>query len=98
MTEALKPNYPKTKFDWCLGRDVPVNIWLDKKRHAFPREGTVTALDPKKKKGPFQQQKGLFLDGAIIGRDDIYKIEAVVTKKGKKDVTSFIKQIFGPGL
>ncbi len=85
MTERL------TKYSWCIGRDVPVTIQLE---GGVTKEGTVTALDPRQKKGPYQQPRGLFLDGAIVGNDPI---EKVVTPKGQ-DVASYVKMSFGPGL
>lgn len=81
----------ETKFSWCLGSDVPVEIHL---KGGEIKDGTVTALDPKQSRGPYQQSQGLFLDGATIGNDPI---EKVVTEEGK-DVLSRIKQSFGPGL
>jgi hypothetical protein len=60
------------------------------------RDGTVSALDPRKNKGPYEQPRGLFLDGAVINRD-WEPIKKVVTKNGI-DVTKYIKMSFGPGM
>ncbi|MBI3343198.1 hypothetical protein HY032_03505 [Candidatus Gottesmanbacteria bacterium] len=81
----------KTKLYWCLGKDVPVTITLE---DGTTKEGTVTALDPRQMKGPYQQPKRLFLDGATIGKEPI---ESIVTEKGQ-DVTRHVKMSFGPGL
>lgn len=63
-------------------------------------EGTVAALNPRKKKGAWQQPKGLFLDGAVWhGHPEVFpEVLKVVTKKDGKDVTKHIKMSFGPGL
>lgn len=80
-----------TRFYWCLGRDVPVTIQF---KGGEIRQGTVTALDPGQKKGPYQQPRGLFLDGAVVGKDPI---EKVITEKGQ-NVTPHVKMDFGPGM
>lgn len=93
VEQEFKPNYPKTKFSWCRGRDIRVKIWI--KNETYPREGTVTALDPRQKKGPWQHERGLFLDGAELGKEPI---EAVFIYRKGKNVLPYIKQSFGAGL
>ena len=61
----------------------------------YVKEGNVTALNPRVIKAGRPQGKGLFLEGAVLGKDDIQK---VVLRHNGKDVTRHMKQSLGPGL
>lgn len=75
---------PKTTWEYSyLHGQLEKTEWEDNKGNLImekvSEEGTVSALDPRKKKGPYQQPKGLFLDGPVvnifplphIGRNDL---------------------------
>ena len=70
-------SYRKKAERWCLGVKVPVKVYMndgsiwEQKYGQQDEIPTVSALDPKKKKGPFQQKRGLFIDGPRVDNPNI---------------------------
>jgi len=100
-----------TKKNWCLGRDIPVEIHvfdstgfrrltdgriLPDSRIGEIRFGTVTALDPREIKAGRPQGKGLFLDGPVAREGS--RIKRVITVAHGTDVTRFVNMSYGSAL
>lgn len=93
---------------WCLGHKVPVRIIMnDGTEWDGWKQPTVSALNPRRSKGPYPQPKGLFLDGPRWDDPNIAQIVAPTkqtchtcgTKSvGEVDVTQFVRMSYGPGM
>ena len=94
--------------EWCLGYRVPAmvilkdgSVWND---FGDNFQVTVSALNPRYKKGRNYQPRGLFLDGPRVDDPRIDKVLAIrrCGKCGEMtervDVTRFVKMGFGPTL
>lgn len=92
-----KAQQPKSRrFSFCLDEPQPVTIILIEEGKIITKVGTVSHLDPSKETKSWLKIKpeDLFIDGVIMGHDNVIRVIDV----NGKDVFDQVKRSFGPGM